>query len=90
MENLEKVTLTKDTLLTAIMYFAHKYGLGRIYQAYIEIHGINFVTLHEMIVYELFINEFSHCNASDEEYTEYKYIHEYAKKLKENGFVEMN
>jgi hypothetical protein len=78
---------TKNTVLNSILHFAEKFGIKENYQALIET-SISLPKLSEMIVYEMFINEFLYYNCSDEDYENYRIILAYSKELRERGFVD--
>ena len=40
-----------------------------------------------MIVYEMFLQKFNSYHCTDEQYEQYKVIHEYVTELKQNGWV---
>lgn len=77
---------TKKNLENAILFFAKKFGKEKNYEAILS-NDKSITHLVEMIVYEMFLNEFNSYHSTDEEFEQYKIIIKYAKELRENGFV---
>ena len=77
---------TKKELENVILYFAEKYGQEKNYRAIIE-SNTTMPKLIQMIVYDMFLNKFNSYYCSDEDYENYKIIHEYVNELHINGYV---
>ncbi len=77
---------TKEQLDNAILFFAKTFGQEQNYKALIETYN-GTPKIVEMIVYEMFLQQFSSYGCTDEQYEQYKIIHEYATELKQNGWV---
>lgn len=77
---------TKQQVINAVLSFAKKFDKEKSYVAIIE-SGMELPRLIEMIVYEMFIQGFNSYFASDEDFNNHKIILDYAKELKQNGFV---
>ena len=79
----------KKELEYAVLFFAKGFGLEENYKALISTSpGIPKIV--EMIVYEMFLQKFNSYYCTDEQYEQYKIIHEYATELKQNGLVMYN
>ena len=78
---------TQEQVRTAILSFAKLYDKEDNYKAIMDTYP-GLPKIVEMIVYEMFINMFNSYYCSNDEYNQYKVIHEYAIELKEKGFVE--
>jgi len=78
---------TKDDIKNAALFFAKKFGQKNNYELMI-LGGTTLPKLAEMIVYEMFIQEFNPYMSTDEEFEQYKLILEYCLELKEKGYVE--
>ena len=79
--------MTQEQVREAILFIAKMYGKENNYKAIMEIHP-GLPKIVEMIVYEMFINNFNSYYCSNDEYKQYKIIHEYATELNKSGFVE--
>ena len=79
--------LTQEQVKQAILAFARDYGKEESYAAIMDTNP-GLPKIVEMIVYEMFLNNFNNYYCSAYEYSQYKIIHEYATELKEKGFVE--
>lgn len=77
---------SKGQVENAILFFAKKYGQEENYIALIEDYK-SIPRIIEMIVYEMFLQKFNSYSCTDDEYEQYKIIHEYATELKQNGWV---
>ena len=73
---------TKEQLVNAILFFAKNYNQEKNYKALIE-SNVGIDKIIQMLVYDMFIKRFNSYYCSDEEYTQYKIILEYATELKE-------
>jgi hypothetical protein len=78
---------TKEQVEQAILFFAKAYNLENNYRSIMSTRP-GLPKIVEMIVYELFIHRFNSYHCSDEEYEQYKIIHEYVTELREIGWVE--
>ena len=78
---------TQEQVKQAILVFARDYGKEANYQALMESNP-GLPKIVEMIVYDMFINNFNNYYCSAYEYSQYKIIHEYSSELTEKGFVE--
>lgn len=80
---------TQEQVRQAILFIAKMYGKEDNYKAIMETYpGLPKVV--EMIVYEMFLNNFNNYYCPNDKYEQYKIIHEYATELNENGFVEFS
>lgn len=77
---------SKEQVENAILFFAELYGQ---YENYKALMGAYTGTpkIVEMIVYEMFLQNFNDYYCTDEQYEQYKLIYEYATELKEIGWV---
>jgi hypothetical protein len=78
---------TQEQVRESILFFSKMYGKEDNYRAIMETNP-GLPKLVEMIVYEMFINNFNNYYCSIDEYRPYKIIHEYATELRQKGFVE--
>lgn len=78
--------VTKKDIEVAILFFAKQYGLGQNYIILMETY-IGLPKLIELIVYEIFLNEFDYSYCSKDEERNYDILLEYSKELRKNGFV---
>jgi hypothetical protein len=69
-----------------ILFFAKAYNLENNYISIMDTHP-GLPKIVEMIVYEMFIHRFNSYYCGDEEYEQYKIIHEYVTELREIGWV---
>jgi hypothetical protein len=80
---------TQEQVRESILFIAKMYGKEDNYRSIMETYpGLPKVV--EMITYEMFLNTFNSYYCSNDEYKQYKIIHEYATELNKNGFVEFN
>lgn len=79
--------MTQEQVRQAILFISKMYGKEDNYKAIMETHP-GLPKIVEMIVYEMFINKFNSYYCSNDEYKQYKIIHEYATELNKKGFVE--
>ena len=80
---------TQEQVRESILFIAKMYGKEDNYNAIMETYpGLPKVV--EMIVYEMFLNNFNNYYCSNDEYKQYKIIHEYVTELNKNGFVEFS
>jgi hypothetical protein len=77
---------SKEKVENAILFFAKTFGLEKNYKALMNIHA-GTPKIVEMIAYEMFLQKFNSYNCTEEQYEQYKLIHEYATELKQNGWV---
>ena len=80
---------TQEEVRQAILFISKMYGKEDNYKLIMETYP-GLPKIVEMIVYEMFLNTFNSYYCSNDEYKQYKIIHEYATELKEKGFVEFN
>ena len=78
---------TQEQVRTAILFFAKMYDKEDNYKAIMDTYP-GLPKIVEMIIYDMFLNKFNSYYCSNDEYNQYKVIHEYAIELKEKGFVE--
>jgi hypothetical protein len=78
---------TKEQVEQAILFFAKIYNQEDNYRAIMGTYP-GLPKIVEMIVYEMFVQKFNSYHCSDEEYEQYKIIHEYVTELKQVGWVE--
>jgi hypothetical protein len=76
---------TKEELKKAIIVIAEKYNINHSFYGLFL--GNSMPEMVKLIVYEMFVKEFSIVNCSLEEINAYDIILLYAKELKEIGFV---
>ena len=79
--------ITKEQYKKDILRLSQHVGLEKIYKGFIESNTPGLPRLTEMIVYELFINQFDYRNCDTDLYYSYRNVLEYSKELRENGFV---
>ena len=77
---------SKEQVEKSILFFAKMYGQENNYKELMKSYS-GTPKIIEMIVYEMFLQKFNSYYCSLEEYGQYSIIHEYAKELKENGWV---
>jgi hypothetical protein len=77
---------SKEQVENAILFFAKTFGQERNYKSLMEAYS-GTPKIVEMIVYEMFLQKFNSYHCTDEQYEQYKIIHEYATELKQNGWV---
>ncbi len=80
---------TQEQVRGAVLFISKMYGKEDNYKLIMETNP-GLPKLVEMIVYEMFLNTFNSYYCSNDEYKQYKIIHQYATELKEKGFVEFN
>ena len=80
---------TQEEVRQAILFISKMYGKEDNYKLIMETYP-GLPKIVEMIVYEMFLNTFNSYYCSNDEYKQYKIIHEYSTELKEKGFVEFN
>ena len=78
---------TQEQVRTAILSIAKLYDKEDNYKAIMDTYP-GLPKIVEMIIYDMFLNKFNSYYCSEDEYNQYKVIHEYAIELKEKGFVE--
>ena len=78
---------TQEQVRTAILSIAKLYDKEDNYKAIMDTYP-GLPKIVEMIIYDMFLNKFNSYYCSNDEYNQYKVIHEYAIELKEKGFVE--
>ncbi len=78
----------KEDVENAILHFAKKYNLLLNYQIILKNSGLPRTV--ELIVQELFYNNFNSTQCEEEDYKQYKTLHEYSMELKNNGSVRFN
>lgn len=78
---------TKAELEAAILRIAKEFGQEANFKALMEAYS-GMPKIVEMISYQMFLNAFDSRSVSDELYNAYKAIHDYAKSLNQDGFVE--
>lgn len=81
--------MKKESLKNAILYFASKYDYYDSYKYLIDTHQ-PFPKLVNMIVYQMFIKKFDWCDCPLDDYEQYKILFEYATKLEENGYYNLD
>ncbi len=79
---------TKEHVENAILYFAKEFNKEAGYRIMMEGKSSALPRFVEMIVYEMFLNYFNSYFATDEQYAHWKILYEYAKELREKGFVD--
>lgn len=77
---------SKEQVESAILFFAKIFGRENNYKALMSSYS-GTPKIVEMIVYEMFLQKFNSCNCTDEQYEQYKLIHEFATELNQNGWV---
>lgn len=80
---------SREEVKNAILFFAEKYGQEKNYQALMEVYPAT-PKIVEMIVYEMFLNNFNPYFSEDKDYDNYRIIFEYTTELKKVGCVEHN
>lgn len=78
---------SKKEVENAVLFFAKVYNKDANYKAIMETHA-SLPKIVEMIVYEMFLQKFNSYYCSDEQYEQYKIIHEFATELKQKGWVD--
>ena len=78
---------SKKQVENAILFFGKTFGQEANYKALIETYT-SIPKIVEMIVYEMFLQKFNSYFSTDEQYEQYKIIHEYATELKQKGLVD--
>ena len=81
------MNFTQEQVRTAILSIAKLYDKEDNYKAIMDTYP-GLPKIVEMIIYDMFLNKFNSYYCSNDEYNQYKVIHEYAIELKEKGFVE--
>lgn len=76
---------TKEEVIESILYFAEKYGRKGAYEIIAKTAPIP--TMIRIIVYDMFLKEFSKDSCSDEDYRYYSILLDYSTELEELGFV---
>ena len=80
---------SKNEVESSILFFAKMYGHEENYKKLMGIY-VGLPKIVEMISYELFLHKFNSYHCTDEQYENYKLVHEYAIELNDNGFVEFD
>lgn len=80
---------SKKDLEDAIMHFAKKFNQEEPYVGLMG-GGIVMPKLVELIIYDMFVNQFSPYDNVEEDFLPYVRILLYSKELRENGFVTYN
>lgn len=78
--------ITKEQFENSILFFAKKFGQEKNYQAMLD-DKIGLPKIVEMITYQMFLRQFNPYHCSNEEYENYKIIHQYVTELHQNGWV---
>ena len=81
------MNFTQEQVRAAILSIAKLYDKEDNYKAIMDTYP-GLPKIVEMIIYDMFLNKFNSYYCSNDEYNQYKVIHEYAIELKEKGFVE--
>jgi|688.fasta_scaffold18638_21 hypothetical protein len=79
--------ITKEQFEKDILALSKFIGLEKSYEIFIETKQPGLTRLVEMIVYDLFINQFDYRGCNGDLYYSYRNLLEYSKELKENGFI---
>lgn len=78
---------SRKNVENAILFFAEVYNKNANYKAIMETEACLPKIVH-MIVYDMFLGKFDQYYCCDEEYKQYKIIHEFATELKQKGWVD--
>jgi hypothetical protein len=78
----------KEIYEKEILRLSQHVGLEESYKIFIDSKTPGLPKLTEMIVYELFINQFDYRSCHSDLYYSYRNVLEYAKELREKGFVD--
>lgn len=79
--------ITKEQFERDILSLAQFIGQEKTYKVFISTHTLELSRLVEMIVYELFTNQFDYRSCNGDLYYSYRNVLEYSKELKKNGFI---
>ena len=77
---------SKEQLENSILFFAKLFNQEENYKALMDVYTST-PKIVEMIVYDMFLQKFNSYHCTDDQYDQYKLIHEYATELKQNGWV---